>query len=238
MLLCQICKRPLGFPWKSPCSACLRPSRLKTCAWQSAQIEEGRSSCTLTGTSYLIFKKWKSYPTPRLNDWIRQMIQGSEVQEWLLKNADYLIPMPQRASRSLELGHWPALHLTRILAPSTAGRIIHPLLPHGSGRQAPLRLRERSSRSLQFELQTPYRDWVKRQGARNWLLVDDLRTTGNTLESAATALRLHGAKGKILAWTFGFKPILAKTPGGELDRGHSHPLRTRSHRGPEHPLRA
>ena len=229
MLQCRTCLGPLPFPWLSPCTPCLRTHDGEGPSWGGSELAQGRSAMSFAGHSYRVFKQWKISPTVRLNDWARALATGSTELEWMGTHADVIVPMPQSLQRSFELGHWPAGTLAGWITRDLGLPLKNLLKPHRSGSQARRSLPDRHTVEMNFEARTD-------PGSRHqrWLLVDDVRTTGATLEAAARALRRMGARGPISAWTLGFRPVLKRGPQGVQAPLRSHPIQTRSHRGPEH----
>jgi len=215
MLSCRCCLRPLPFPWRSPCNACLQTrtpaeSRRER-SWQSSEIPEGRSALSLIGSSYRTFKIWKTRPDSRLNSWAQRLcLQPSELR-WIRAHGQVLVPIPQSLRRSLTLGHWPAGQIAHWIQQETQLPVRYPLLPHVQGQQAQRSARLRSSTALHFEVNPKELQAVHQNRDQCWILIDDLKTSGNTLDAAARALRLWGVRGQIYAWTLGIRPKLMPT---------------------------
>lgn len=233
MLLCRCCSRALPFPWRSPCKACLQSWTPKEPplgrSWQSSEIQEGRSALSLIGSSYRTFKIWKTRPDSRLNPWAKGLcLQAGELQ-WIKTHGQVLVPIPQSLRRSLSLGHWPAGQIAYWIQQGTQLPICYPLLPHTQGQQAQRSAQLRSSTALHFEVNPKELSGIHQNRDQSWILIDDLKTSGNTLDAATRALRLWGVRGQISAWTLGIRPKLMPTQGPLRSR----PSQTGSPRSPE-----
>jgi predicted amidophosphoribosyltransferase len=229
MLPCRVCLEPVPFPWLSPCSTCLLPSEDPPARlWQGEEIAVGRSARSFCGSSYRVFKEWKARPTRRLVQWARAGSSRASELDWIRDHADLLIPMPQGHRRSIELGHWPAGMLALWISKALNLPVRALLRPHQSGRQALRSLSDRHRSSMIFSGANQAQGLFQ-AGAARWLLIDDLRTTGATLEAAARALRGHGARGPIAAWTLGFRPVIPRTQPAVRGRHRTHPSGTQFH---------
>jgi len=177
--------------------------------WPPLSPTPGRSAAELTGTAYRLFKEWKKHPSPRLDRWVRnQLTTDPEQWSWIQSNAHFLHPIPQASARSAQLGHWPAGDLAALLKKKTGLPIAQLLKPHTSGTQGKRSLSERRQSLLVFEAVDVFPEALQRLSARldaRILLIDDIRTTGGTIDSAAAALRQLGFT-QIYGWTLGLRP--------------------------------
>jgi ComF family protein len=120
----------------------------------------------------------------------RHMLDQAHVVD-AIDHADVLIPIPSHAQRLLERGYNPA----QLLSQQLSRRKTHAHLLRRSHLGVPQRGLSRQARlgnsALMFTL-VP--DANKRLAGASVLLVDDVMTTGATLEAAAQALLSSGAK--------------------------------------------
>ena len=204
--ICSCCLRPTSFPYFSPCSDCLdslsfAPSRCVPFLPGSCL----RSEATLTGTPYRVFKEWKKRPNWRTQTALKRLCQGPSLSQWLRDSGTLLVPMPQTAARRRHLGHWPARELARWLSSSSGIRVAELLLPHGGGQQAQKSLQQRRASELHFNAAPRGLHLARTRPNVRLILVDDLTTTGATLNAAARSLERLGFRAPY-AWTLGCRP--------------------------------
>ena len=119
-----------------------------------------------------------------------------------IKIADFVIPMPLHASRQRERGYNQAEVLARAFANLQGLRLRSDLLGRTRATEAQTRLsREERRRNVAgaFALTSP--EAAAAIGGRHILLVDDVTTTGSTLDAAAEPLRAAGA---VSVWGLAF----------------------------------
>ncbi len=211
MLRCSTCAQPLTPPFFSPCTSCLEAIRASPPFERSTDPSlRLRSGALLTGRSYRVFRDWKKRPSWRTDSVIRGLCQSDETTQWLRAYGDLLVPMPQLARRRRELGHWPAGSLARWLGDASGLRVEQLLKPHQAGSQARRSSSERRQTQIEFEPTPRAMDLAWHRPTSRLILVDDLSTTGVTLEAAARSLARLGFKAPY-AWTLGFRPELWST---------------------------
>lgn len=103
--------------------------------------------------------------------------------------ADYIVPLPLHPERLKERGFNQAAEIARTMGSMCNLPVHHEILhrPHATAPQAGLPLDKRSANVRgAFECR-------KDLSAHRILLVDDVMTSGTTLDEAARTLKLHGA---------------------------------------------
>jgi ComF family protein len=121
---------------------------------------------------------------------LARLLQSTPWAEPLIDAADWVLPIPLSAQRLRERGFNQALLLARALAPDKTDATLL-LRLHDTQAQSGLGRAQRL-RNLQGALAVDPLRASSLQG-RSVLLVDDVMTTGATLQAAATALRQAGA---------------------------------------------
>ena len=206
MLHCRCCLTPLSFPWLSPCTSCLAQPPSENPGEDPVQ----NSGSILVGTSYRVFKNWKTRPNPRLDHWAKTQVMRPKNLHWIRNHADYLHPIPQDPARSRSLGHWPAGKLAHWIKNVTGIPILNLLLPHPSRPQGSRTYQERLDTQLIFEPAPNANDMLRSVHTDSKiLLIDDLRTSGSTLRSAQESLEFLGLN-QIYCWTLGLRPAPLK----------------------------
>lgn len=211
MLHCPTCACHLKIPYLSPCSDCLTSLRESPQYLHSlGPIPGVASGALLTGRAYRVFREWKKRPSWRTDGVIRELCRRLTHSNWLRDHGDILVPMPQLARRREQLGHWPAGRLARWLAESSGLPTAELLHPHRSGSQARRTSFERRRTEIRFMPTSRAMDIAWQKPGTRLILVDDLATTGVTMEAAARALQSLGFAAPY-AWTLGFRPELWST---------------------------
>lgn len=135
-----------------------------------------------------------------LADWLLAAPAGARIAA----AAEMVVPVPLHPLRHLRRGYNQATALARPLARRLGLPCRHPLLRHRSTppqSRLPRELRRTNVRGAFVALPGA----ARRLGGRRVLLVDDVATTGATLEAAADTLRLAGARSVTAL-------VLARTP--------------------------
>lgn len=188
---CRRCALELPSP-QAVCGACLKhPPTLDTCV---AAVDYAYPWSGLIG-------RFKFQAQPGWAAFLAQLMRQAPWAEPALQEADVLVPMPLSNARLMQRGYNQALELARQLAPGkTQARWL--LRLRDTDPQATLDRAQRLRNVQGAYLAEPARS-PQLQG-RAVVLVDDVMTTGASLEAAALALRQAGAAritGLVLART-------------------------------------
>jgi len=189
--LCSICTNNLVRSAEC-CYRCQQPSRLgrtcPACRQAGSQLISANAVTDYRATAkdliwQLKFNRVQAAATPMAK--VMAQHYGRYISDDTL-----IVPLPTAAKRVRSRGYDQAVLLARALARQN-GRRIHPLLRRlGAGEQIGA---SRLQRQQQLAGVFRVRHLERIQGARI-LLVDDVLTTGATIESAAACLRQAGAK--------------------------------------------
>lgn len=132
----------------------------------------------------------------------------------LLAVADGLIPIPLATSRLLDRGYNQAAELAKSLG-QAVGR---PVFPEALWRRETQRQQHRLSKEERAaHAREAFRvapQWKNRLAHRQWVLVDDVMTTGATLQAAALHLQAAGAS-SVSALVFARTPPPQSHAGAE-----------------------
>lgn len=189
-LRCHACATPLSTAANHLCGACLTqpsPAPLQTCAVavDYAYPWDG------------LIARFKFQSEPGwAGPFARLMLRAPRAAE-VLSQCDLLVPVPLNATRLAERGYNQAWELTKALrrqgrpdAPADPDTLLRLLdRPDQHSLQREQRLRNLQGVFAVHPLHVP------RVQGRQVLLVDDVSTTGATLQAAAQALRQAGAAG-------------------------------------------
>ena len=177
---CQTCALPLP-EGVARCGACLRrPPPLDAC---HAAVSYGFPWTGLIG-------RFKYQQHPGWAGQLAEVMRRAPGIESALADCELLVPVPLSNQRLAERGFNQALELARQLAPAKlAPRLL--LRVRDTASQARLDRRQRSANLRHAFAVDPQRAAALR--GRAVLLMDDVMTSGATLESAAAALRRAGA---------------------------------------------
>jgi ComF family protein len=137
-----------------------------------------------------IVGQYKFQADPAWAPTLARLLHSTPWAEPLMDAADWVLPIPLSAHRLRERGFNQALLLARILAPAKTDATLL-LRLHDTQAQSNLGRAQRL-RNLQGALAVDPLRVAALQG-RSVLLVDDVMTTGATLQAAALALRQAGA---------------------------------------------
>lgn len=195
-LLCPACHIFTdAFPLCSLCERALRPEPQSTPI--EGPISRHHTLFRAEGWTYDVLKAWKKRPGLLLDRRILREIQPGLWPE--LTRAQAILPIPQDWRRSFALSGSPAFRLARALSAAFTLPLHTDLLQSRSGqRQAEQAFRNRIERNMAFDVRAD-------SGLQCVLLVDDFKTTGQTLRQAAIALRNSGIP-EIQSWTLGTRP--------------------------------
>ena len=119
-----------------------------------------------------------------------EIIAGCMAEALLIEANYLLVPVPTASSRRRQRGYDQAELITKYLARQTQLSTRTVLIRHGSSRQLGTKRTERLSQ-IQGAFSVTYSHLIT---GKNILLVDEVLTTGATLESAARTLRDAGAR--------------------------------------------
>ncbi len=183
---CTGCALPLPTSGHAPegmrCGACLRtPLGLDRCV---AAVDYAYPWAGIVG-------QYKFQADPAWAPTLARLLHSTPWAEPLMDAADWVLPIPLSAHRLRERGFNQALLLARILAPAKTDATLL-LRLHDTQAQSNLGRAQRL-RNLQGALAVDPLRAAALQG-RSVLLVDDVMTTGATLQAAALALRQAGAR--------------------------------------------
>jgi len=161
--------------------------------------------------------RWKFRQQPMWGRWFGQLMRADDALAEALDEADWVLPMPSPWQRLGERGYAPAWQLVQALCPGALARkrVRQGLLHLGAG--APQHQLSRSERLLNLQHRLlPDPLWAAQLRERQVLLIDDVMTTGASLEAAAAPLLAAGARSVSAA-------VLARTPD---PRAHPWPDRS------------
>ena len=225
---CRICGEALTNASRIPiCEPCLAgfekiaPPICECCGRPFPSLTAGdaiRPLCRLCRVSFYAFDRARSFAiyndalvgavmllkyedVPQLGHWFAKRLEEiarAVPEEW--RSIDMLVPVPLHAERRRERGHNQAEQIARPLAKSLRLKLAAPLLVRVKPRPAQLVL-SRSERWKAVRSAYVARDDADLKDA-TILLVDDVMTTGATLDACARALKKAGAK-RVLALTVG-----------------------------------
>jgi len=203
---CAICHR---WPSHTLCEDCVATlaQPVPRCSRCALQVPDGVAVCgecllhpvpldaCLCAVDYAypwagIVAQYKFQADPAWASTLARLLHSTPWAEPLMDAADWVLPIPLSAHRLRERGFNQALLLARILAPAKTDATLL-LRLHDTQAQSNLGRAQRL-RNLQGALTVDPLRTAALQG-RSVLLVDDVMTTGATLQAAALALRQAGA---------------------------------------------
>ena len=200
-LLCPACHFSAdAFPLCSLCERALRPEPQSTPT--EGPISHHHTLFRAEGWTYHVLKSWKKRPGLLFD---RQILHEIHPALWPeLAHVQAILPIPQDWRRSFALSGSPALKLARALSAAYKIPLRTNLLQTAPGpRQAEQTFRNRIERKIMFYVRPdPELSCV--------LLVDDFKTTGQTLRQAAIALQNSGIP-EIQSWTLGTRPTASRS---------------------------
>ncbi|MCX8157099.1 MAG: ComF family protein [Verrucomicrobiae bacterium] len=204
--VCSACAaqaQPLGPPW---CDVCGQPFAgnitgafiCADCQATPPQFDYARSVMVFDGPVRKIIHQWKYrqafWLEPRLAPWLTTAATPA------LRAGDWqaIVPVPLHPIKERERGFNQAGRLARLLSQATALPLNTRVLQRVKHTVSQTRL-TRAERAANLRGAFAVPAGVRLAGAR-LVLVDDVMTTGATLNAAATALRQAGAEA-VCAWT-------------------------------------
>nr|WP_317283754.1 ComF family protein [uncultured Sellimonas sp.] len=183
---CKRCGKPLDSEQKEYCNDCFERIRGKYCFY-----DEGRSlwvhRAPVSDSVYQFkFHNRRIYGTFYAGEWVSQY--GNEIKRW---KADALIPIPMMNKKKRERGYNQAEILAKELSKQTGIPVIKNGLIRTKEVKAQKRLsKEARKRNLEgvFQIKSTCRL------PSSVILLDDIYTTGNTINEAAKTLKKAGVK--------------------------------------------
>jgi ComF family protein len=185
--LCECCGRPFASPVASQATRSL----CRLCRLEFFAFDRARSFAIYNDTLFDAIVLLKYEEVTRLGNWFAERIAGciaQELDEW---RVDAVVPVPLHPGRQRERGYNQAELIARPLAKRLGARADTRLLTRTKPRPAQLLLsRSERWKSVRGAYATP--GGAKVDNLRI-LLVDDVMTTGATLDACARALKKAGA---------------------------------------------
>jgi ComF family protein len=186
---CRVEVKPVEAPWCEKCGEPNTPARLcSKCRAQPLQIEKIRSVALFLGPLRQGIHRFKYERLAGLADPFGALL--ADYWRANLLAADWLVPVPLHPSRERDRGY----NQSNLLAQRLAAKVGLPVSAHG--------LRRTRVTAVQMELNAAQRkdnvagafacDDVRLRGARV-IVIDDVCTTGATLDACAEALLKTGA---------------------------------------------
>jgi ComF family protein len=184
---CQCCGRPFASPIASQATWPL----CRLCRLEFFAFDRARSFAIYNDTLFDAIVLMKYEEVTRLGHWFAERIArcvARELDEW---RVDAVVPVPLHPGRQRERGYNQAELIARPLAKRLGARVDTRLLTRTKPRPAQLLLsRSERWKSVRGAYATP--GGAKVDNLRI-LLVDDVMTTGATLDACARALKKAGA---------------------------------------------
>ncbi len=198
-IVCSMCERsmrPLRLPLCPRCGAENAPScadsHCPSCPCGEIYFENLRAVTPYAEVASLIVEKLKYHQRPEYAEFMAPHLARIFIQYYAAKNCEVIVPVPLHPTRRRERGYNQSELLARHLAPL----IGLPCLPQALARicatpsQTHLGRRERE-KNVRNAFVVRQKDFVE---GRVVLLVDDVATTGATLNACARVLRESGAR--------------------------------------------
>jgi ComF family protein len=192
--LCECCGRPFA----SPVSSQAIQQLCRLCRSKFFAFDQARSFAIYDDSLFEAIILMKYEEVTRLGHWFAECIAGCVAQELDKWSADAVVPVPLYPERRRERGYNQAELVARPLAKRLGIRLHDHLLTRIKPRPPQLLL-SRSQRWKSVHGAYAPSDGVKIDNLRV-LLVDDVMTTGATLDACARALKKAGAS-QVLALT-------------------------------------
>lgn len=195
-LLCGVCLRALPWLPVDGCRRCGLPRRCRPqrCPARRAAFDVAWAPLAYEGPACSLAWANKQHATRRVSRWLAATMTV-RVPQTMLEGAVAVVPVPADAGRRRRRG---ADHAA-VLARATASRLGLPVAPIlvRTGATASGPAQHRQGRRGRSEVPVPE---VVGTVPASLILVDDVHTTGATLDAAARALRAAGAR-RIVALT-------------------------------------
>jgi len=187
--VCYLCAKPMGSDPPPEHSA---PSAFVCgqCRTETPILKRTLAGFRYEGTIRLVIQDWKFGGHPEWGPWLvknlTKQLPGEEINDW-----DGLVPIPLRPERKHERGFNQAEQLARGLGEEYSIPVLDKIIKIRSTKpQAQLKRDERiDNLNGVFDVKDP-----PELSGRSILLVDDIFTTGSTLNSAGDVLRTIGVE--------------------------------------------
>lgn len=189
--VCPGCLSIIGFV-KNHCLFCGKPTtdvvdRCRDCSKTNFKFDKARCLFEFKGVAENIIKGLKYEGGRFIPREIIYRYQGSIEKD--LIECDLMTFIPSAVSKFIKRGYNPAEEIARSLVPVSNKKVISTLIySHPVSDQTKLNKNERK-RNLRDAFKV-----IKEVKGKNILLVDDVFTTGTTVNQAAVALKKAGAK--------------------------------------------
>lgn len=227
--LCESCGRPFS---SAAAGEAIRPL-CRLCRVNFYAFDHARSFAIYDDALVEAVMLLKYEEVPRLGHWFARRLEEivqTTPDDW--KGIDMVVPVPLHADRRRERGHNQAEQIARPLAKAMHLKLAAPLLIRVTPRPAQLLL-SRSERWKAVRGAYMAKEDANLKG-ETILLVDDVMTTGATLDACARALKKAGAK-RVAALTVGRARLVGAAASGSpvqraVERNFRQTEATKSHR--------
>lgn len=204
IVLCASCLKVLTRLPEKGCARCGSPlvngqNSCSTCVRQSPALELVRSVAWFIGPVPALIHRFKYQGLHRLSAFFAELMDSFSAGCEVVEPAEVLVPVPLHRWRKLRRGYNQSEKLSEALAELSGKELVSDALirVRRTRSQTRLTLEERKLNVAgAFKVKNP-----RRIHGRIVLLVDDVMTTGATLDACALTLKKAGAK-KVLAYTF------------------------------------
>jgi len=195
-IVCEACRRSLTLLRGPLCARCGAPTawpvaRCNECSGRRIAFASARGAVAYTAAARPLVRAWKERGLRPFATVAAELV----VQVVPRPAADLITHIPPDGDRSLRRGHHPAAELARELG-TRWGIALEPTLVRTRPveRQAGLSLRERRLNMRRAFTARPNIAPGEARMPRTVVLVDDVYTTGSTVDAAASALRCAGVR--------------------------------------------
>ena len=211
--LCAPCARrleELRAPESQRCLGCGTPVEAKCVCDRMPHVAYSRFAFYYQGPVRGVVQGFKYRAVTCMADWMAEELYGLLLREDWLEEVHALVPVPMPAKRLASRGYNQADLLAKALAEAT-GLPVLDLLERT--RETPQQARLKSKERWE-NLRGAFRARTDARGLR-LLLIDDVRTTGATLEACAEALlKAHAAEAHALTFSAVCRPVEGEEPQG------------------------